>query len=237
MAKAKRITASKPRAVPRLPGDGNGNGGGPKCEPYDVPILTLSGPTTIGINQTVQLVGTAAEQILTASCFLTTKPVSYTWSLFLKPPGKSEIDVSTTLVGVLSLNPTFVATSFGTYRAVLVAGNNRIGTRSSELLISVFQPTLLVESEGKVTFLRVNEVGDSFGPAGDSIQVEAIVQLDSVPGKSFGFELRNDKNRPAHQGMLDLLRDAFSNDSNVLLDYLIPEGNNNGIVIRVALTK
>ena len=63
------------------------------------------------------------------------------------------------------------------------------------------------------------------------------MQLDTVPGKSFGFELRNDKNCPAHQGMLDLLRDAFSNNSNVLLDYLIPEGNNNGIVIRVALTK
>ena len=101
----------------------------------------------------------------------------------------------------------------------------------------VFQPTLLLESEGKLTFLRVNEVGDSFGPAGDAIRVEAIAQLDTEPGKSFGFELRNDKQRPAHQGMLDLLRDAFANNSTVLLDYFIPQGNNNGILIRVALTK
>jgi len=95
----------------------------------------------------------------------------------------------------------------------------------------------LLESEGQLTFLRVNEVGDSFGPAGDSIQVEAIVQLNTQPGMSFGFELRNDKQRPAHQGMLDLLRDAFVNDLTVLIDYFLPEGNHNGTIIRVALTK
>jgi hypothetical protein len=229
-----RRATTQLKAAPHLP---DGNNGGPPCDPEDTPLASITGPTSIGKNQTVQLSGTAIERILSATCHLTTKPTNHSWSLFLKPPGKSETDVSAQLSGVDTLTPTFVANSFGVYRAQLVAGNNRIGTHTAEHSIMVFQPTLLLESEGKVKFLRVNEVGDSFGPAGDSIRVEAIVQLDTVPGKSFGFELRNDRNRPAHQGMLDLLRDAFANNSTVLLDYFIPEGNNNGILFRVALIK
>lgn len=221
------------KAAPRLPA----NGGPPVCDPDDSPVATVTGPTTIGINQTVNLQGTANEEILATNCHLTIKSTNFLWQLFLKPPGKAESDVTGSLTAANTLHPSFVVNSFGTYRAVITAGNNRIGTDTAELSITVFQPMLLLESQGKVTFLRVNEVGDSFGPQGDSIQVEAIAQLDSEPGKSFGFELRNDRQRPAHQGMLDLLRDAFENNSTVLLDYLIPEGNNNGTLIRVALTK
>lgn len=223
-------------AEPRIPNGGGGNGG-PPCDPDDFAVATIQGPTTIGINQNVQLQGTAQEEIITAQCHLTKKGTQFSWKLFVKPTGGAEVDISGSLVNANTLNPTFVANKFGTYRAVITAGNNQIGFDTAQLSIVVFQPTLLLESQGKITFLRVNEVGDSFGPAGDAIRVEAIAQLDSEPGKSFGFELRNDKQRPAHQGMLDLLRDAFENDSTVLLDYLIPQGNNNGILIRVALTK
>jgi hypothetical protein len=95
----------------------------------------------------------------------------------------------------------------------------------------------LRETRGKVTFLRVHDVGTGFGPPTDFIDVEVVVQLDTKPGESYGFQLRNDNNRPAREGMLDLLRDAFNTNASVLLDYNIPTGKKNGVIIRVALVK
>lgn len=95
----------------------------------------------------------------------------------------------------------------------------------------------LVESKGHITFLRVHDVGTGYGPSSDYIDVEVVVQLDSLPGKAFGFQLRNDTYLPARQGMLDLLRDAFSNNLVVLIDYNITPPKNNGVIIRVALVK
>jgi hypothetical protein len=95
----------------------------------------------------------------------------------------------------------------------------------------------LVESIGKVTLLRVHDVGTAYGPPNDKIDVEVIVWLDSQPGKAFGFQLRDDGNRPAHQGMLDLLRDAFRNNWTVTIDYNIDPGKNNGVIIRTWVTK
>jgi len=37
--------------------------------------------------------------------------------------------------------------------------------------------------------------------------------------------------------MLDVLRDAFNANTPVLIDYNIPAGKKNGVIIRVALTK
>lgn len=224
----------KPRAAaaPRLPI----NGGHP-CDPSDNPFAAVNGPATVPLNGNVQLQGTAEELILGANCHLTKKPTQFSWSLFFTPPGGPQTQVNNLLNNANTLTPTFVAANFGVYAATLTAGNNRIGFDSASLAMTVFRPMVLQESTGKVTFLRVNEIGDSFGPQGDAIQVEAIIQLDSEPGMSFGFELRNDKQRPAHQGMLDVLRDAFVNDITVTIDYLIPEGNENGTIFRVWLTK
>lgn len=93
------------------------------------------------------------------------------------------------------------------------------------------------ESSGKITFLRVQDVGGGFGPPSDFIMVEVIVQLDTKPGESYGFQLRNDSNRAARQGMLDLLRDAFNSNATVVLDYKIEPPKKNGVIIRVALRK
>jgi hypothetical protein len=221
-------------AAPRLP-NGGGNGGNP-CQASDRPMAIIEGPSTIAINALVDLTGTADEVIIAPNCHLTTRPTQFSWALFFTPPGGTESAVGG-LNNANTLTPSFVASSFGVYRVALTAGYTRIGFITNSLSITVFRPMELLESEGHITFLRVNEVGDSFGPAGDSIQVEAIIQLDSQPGMSFGWELRNDKQRPAHQGMLDLCRDAFANNSNVLVDYWIPEGNQNGTAIRIALTK
>lgn len=95
----------------------------------------------------------------------------------------------------------------------------------------------LLESKGRITFLRVHDVGTGYGPPSDYIDVEVVVQLDSQPGKAFGFQLRNDNYLPARQGMLDLLRDAFSNNFPVLIDYNITPPKNNGVIIRVAVVK
>jgi hypothetical protein len=95
----------------------------------------------------------------------------------------------------------------------------------------------LIQSTGKVTFLRVHDVGSGFGPPSDFIDVEAVIQIDSRPGESFGFQIRDDSNRAARQGMLSLLRDAFNNNFNVTIDYEIEPPKKNGVIIRVALIK
>jgi len=96
----------------------------------------------------------------------------------------------------------------------------------------------LLQRQGKVTFLRVHDVGTGFGPPGDQIDVEVVFQLDTQPLKSFGFQVRNDANRAARQGMLELLRDAFNRGWTVVVDFDIddPVNDNNGVAIRVALT-
>ena|ERR1700761_1806180 len=95
----------------------------------------------------------------------------------------------------------------------------------------------LLESKGRITFLRVHDVGTGFGPPTDFLDVEVVVQIDSQPGKSFGFQLRNDNNRPARQGMLDILRDAFANNFPVLIDYNVTPPKVNGVIIRTAVVK
>ncbi|MGC2765608.1 MAG: hypothetical protein WB607_08885 [Candidatus Acidiferrum sp.] len=95
----------------------------------------------------------------------------------------------------------------------------------------------LWESSGHVNLLRVHDVGTGYGPPGDYIDVEVIVWLDSKPGMAFGFQLRDDSNRLARQGMLDLLREAFSHNDIVTIDYNITPGKNNGVITRVWITK
>jgi hypothetical protein len=95
----------------------------------------------------------------------------------------------------------------------------------------------LLQASGKITFLRVHDVGSGFGPPSDFIDVEVVVQISTKPGESYGFQLRDDANRAARQGMLDLLRDAFNSNATVVLDYNIQPPRKNGVIIRVALTK
>jgi hypothetical protein len=95
----------------------------------------------------------------------------------------------------------------------------------------------LLQSSGKLTFLRVHDVGTKFGPPTDQIDVEVVVQLNTTGTKSYGFKLREDVNRLTHAGMLDLLRDAFNHGWTAVIDHETPAGKQNGVIIRVALTK
>ncbi len=95
----------------------------------------------------------------------------------------------------------------------------------------------LLEATGRITLLRVHDVGTRFGPPNDQIDVEVIIQLNTQQGKSFGFQLRPDGNGPAREGMLSLLKDAFANNWPVTIDYLIDPGKTNGIIIRAWVIK
>ena len=69
--------------------------------------------------------------------------------------------------------------------------------------------------------------------------MEVVIGIKGAQG-SFGFTFRNDDNRFAHQGMLDVLRDAHSSDTVVEVEYtLAPEefGKINGNILRVTRRK
>lgn len=88
----------------------------------------------------------------------------------------------------------------------------------------------LLGAEGKVTMLRVHDVGTGYGPP-PRLDVEVVIRLNSEPSNAFGFQLRDDANRPVRQGMLDLLSDAFDNNWTVYIDEC------DGVIRRVWLTK
>jgi hypothetical protein len=86
--------------------------------------------------------------------------------------------------------------------------------------------------EGRVTFLRVHNVGTGFGPPLESLDAEVIAQLDTAPGKSLGFQLRNDGNEQERRGMLDLLRNAFRRNEVIRIEY-VRTSIHNGVIFRV----
>ena len=81
----------------------------------------------------------------------------------------------------------------------------------------------LLQATGKLSLLRVHDVGTKFGPPSDQIDVEVVFRIQN-DDRSFGFQLRADGNRVARHGMLDLLRDAFNNNWTVTTDFDIDTG-------------
>lgn len=198
--------------------------------------INVSPGTQIQAGMTVQLAGTALGVQLFPSCETEESDVPFHWGLSFQAPGGPVTNIISQLNGANTLNSSFVATDEGTYRATLTGGNARFGTETVEVVITASAPPpQLINVSGHVTFLRVSDVGGGFGPANDFIDVEAVTQLDTQADKSFGFQLRNDKNRPARQGMFDLLRDAFDNQRLVSLECLLVPGKNNGIIVQVTL--
>src|SRR5262249_17734567 len=136
------------------------------------------------------------------------------------------------------------AWTFGTeyHTANGARANMRLGTRDYLIqqnwvnagagYCSLEGPGGIFAVEGKVTLLRANDVGTGYGPPEDFIDSEVIVQLDSQPGRGFGFQMRTDGAESAHAGMLKLLRDSFRKDRRVHVEFE-KNGPNNGRVIRV----
>jgi hypothetical protein len=94
-----------------------------------------------------------------------------------------------------------------------------------------------LNTSGRIGLLRVHDRGTAYGPATDRIDVEVVMQFAGRPADAFGFQLRDDANGPARQGMLDLLRDAFNHGWIANIDYEVPAGRHNGTIIRTWLTK
>ena len=95
----------------------------------------------------------------------------------------------------------------------------------------------LLNTRGKLSMLRVHDVSSKYGPPSDQIDVEVVITLVGNKTNAFGFQLRNNTNMAAHQGMLDILRDAFNNNWFVNIDYSIATGKKNGVILRAWLTK
>ncbi|HEU5249238.1 MAG TPA: hypothetical protein VFW15_04560 [Thermoanaerobaculia bacterium] len=83
----------------------------------------------------------------------------------------------------------------------------------------------------------MHERGSRYGPPTDQIDVEVVVQFRNRPNEAFGFQLRDDAEGPAREGMLGLLRDGFNHGWTVTIDYEISPGHHNGVAVRVWLTK
>jgi PhoD-like phosphatase len=92
----------------------------------------------------------------------------------------------------------------------------------------------LLNASGRITLLRVHEQDSGYGPQTDLIDGEVVIQLDSEPGRAFGFQLRQDENSPVRYRMLSLLRDAFTHNRLVSVDYL-RTGLLNGTLIRTVV--
>jgi hypothetical protein len=90
-------------------------------------------------------------------------------------------------------------------------------------------------AQGRLNFLRVHDAG-GFGPDSDHIDAEVVFKLDTHPDRAFGFQLRDDSSRPAHEGMLMLLRDAMAHDFDVATDYHQVLNRANSIAFRIELT-
>jgi len=114
---------------------------------------------------------------------------------------------------------------------VMRAGTYGRGAYEMRLEFPVGSPSPLA-AEGRITLLRTHDVGTGYGRPLDQLDVEVIVQLDTHPGRGFGFQLREGTNEDAHYGMLKVLRDAFRRNRPVRLEY-IRTGLHNGRILRV----
>ena len=90
----------------------------------------------------------------------------------------------------------------------------------------------LQAARGRVTLLRVHDLETGYGPPDDVLDAEVIVWLDTEPEKAFGFRLREDDTRPAAEGKLAVLRDAFERGVPVQLDF-VRTGCRTGTILRV----
>ncbi|MFY1631683.1 hypothetical protein ACN27F_00140 [Solwaraspora sp. WMMB335] len=97
----------------------------------------------------------------------------------------------------------------------------------------------ILRATGKVTFLRVHDLGGGYGPPDDHIDGELIAKVSGAPNHACGTTLRTDSRLPSHEGMLALLRDGLVHrstlDTTVDYDLDTTAGRRNGRLIRVEL--
>ncbi len=102
------------------------------------------------------------------------------------------------------------------------------------------------QTSGKVTYLRVSEPNDSWGPRKRQVKSEVIIRLSGAASTAYGFQLRMDERTASYSAMFELLKDAFKNNWTVEIDFLMPRlsdsfpnlpGWDVGYIKRVAVQK
>jgi hypothetical protein len=225
---------------------------GTNCLPQTTVILSANAgpdvdPTQPGVQvrvgMNVQVSGVARVERRLANCQTTSGLAAVTWTLTFQPPGGAETDASASLgpetaqTNTTPSTTSFTAAQEGTWRVTLTGEGDDVSRSTTVVVAAAFPPPVLSGECGKLNFLRAHDVGTGFGPPSDFIDAEVVAKFAGDPPRAFGFQLRPDLNANARTGMLGLLQDAFNNNWTVCLDFLLVPGKNNGIIIRVALTK
>jgi hypothetical protein len=78
----------------------------------------------------------------------------------------------------------------------------------------------LLNASGRLTFLRVHDVGTRWGRPQNQLDAEVILTLDTNDALTFGFQLRADSEAPTRSGMFSVLRAAFVADGVVSIDFI-----------------
>ncbi|MET0752859.1 MAG: S1 family peptidase [Pyrinomonadaceae bacterium] len=118
-----------------------------------------------------------------------------------------------------------------------VASNGDNGTNSN------YKPTYVAyqwifgtgdirAAAGRITMLRVHDMGTMYGPPTDPIDGEVVIKLDSDTDSAFGFRLRTGAELEAQRRMFKILQDAFARNLRVEINYEVT-GPNNGRILRV----
>ncbi|MFC2077819.1 hypothetical protein ACFLTM_03330 [Candidatus Bipolaricaulota bacterium] len=94
----------------------------------------------------------------------------------------------------------------------------------------------LYNGTGRLTMLRVHDVGTGYGSPSNFLDAEVVFRVDTSD-KAFGFQLRNDTNSLVHQAMFSLLLQAYINNLTVYFDYWQEAGKTTCEVIRIWLGK
>lgn len=107
--------------------------------------------------------------------------------------------------------------------------------------LTAFKASLFAQqveaTTGRVTFLRLNNIGEGYGPPGDKIAAEVIIKISSKPDYAFGFQLRKDDNELTHTAMFEMLHYAFTNNLDVRIEYTRLPNRKNFILFRVILER
>ena len=90
----------------------------------------------------------------------------------------------------------------------------------------------ILRAAGRVTFLRIQEVGSGWGSGANFLDVELVVRLDSQPEYAFGLQLRPGSQEYAALGAVDHLRRSMRRNSVIDIDYR-RTGFRSGTIIRV----
>ena len=166
------------------------------------------------------------------------------------PMGKRKVDVQ--ISEITNGNVTIVFSDPDSYSCpgdsggpAINSAGNVVGVASSANLSgnSNYDPThiayewifgtgQILRAIGRLTFLRVHDVGSGFGPSSDPIDGEVVIQLDTVAGSSFGLTLQVDSQEIDHRGMLNELRNAFVQERTIGIEYVVT-GPANGRILRI----